>query len=381
MAKTPTIKRQPIPILLFIALLLSFTACKSNQENKNTLSQTDVDSCCMPVASSRFGNTDGTSAPAGVKTIEIHGTMALIPGGTFTMGARERQFAKPDEFPNNEIEVNSFYMDIHPVTNAQFRDFVEATGYITTAEVAPDWEEIKQQLPPGTPKPDESLLVPASLVFQSPGQRVSLNNYQSWWEWVPGANWKHPLGPDSSIEGKDEFPVVHISWYDANAYAQWAGKRLPTEAEWEYAARGGHNNYIYPWGNELITPRKANYWQGEFPYSDKQEDGFDGPSPVRSFPANGYGLYDMAGNVWEWTADWYHHDYYKMLAREEITQNPTGPTTSFDPAEPGLDKKTIRGGSFLCNDSYCAGYRASARMKSSPDSGMLHLGFRLVKDI
>jgi formylglycine-generating enzyme len=379
MAIKISLKRSTKFTIPLIVVLFCISSCKTG--NKNETLKTETDSCCMPATASRFGSSEGNATPNHVKTIENKGAMVLIPGGTFTMGARERRFAREDEFPANEVTVSSFYMDVHPVTNAQFREFVEATGYITTAEVAPDWEEMKKQLPPGTPKPDESLLVPASLVFRSPGQRVSLNNYQSWWEWLPGANWRHPMGPDSSVEDKDDFPVVHISWYDANAYAQWAGKRLPTEAEWEYAARGGNNDFIYPWGNDAVTPEKTNYWQGEFPYLDLSEDGFEGPSPVKTFSPNGFGLYDMAGNVWEWTADWYHHNYYLMLATHSEIKNPTGPDTSYDPMEPAIPKRTIRGGSFLCNDSYCAGYRASARMKSSPDSGMLHLGFRLVKEI
>ncbi|MFW5725817.1 MAG: formylglycine-generating enzyme family protein [Bacteroidota bacterium] len=370
--------------LLMAALfgVLTFTGCNNpNSHTSENAEKADSASCCMPATGNRFGAANATTGTNIPQTIQEHGKMVFIPGGTFTMGARERQFARQDEFPTNEVTVNSFYMDVHPVTNAQFREFVEATGYVTTAEVAPDWDEMKKQLPPDTPKPPDSLLVPASLVFHSPSHRVNMQNYQSWWEWVPGANWRHPLGPDSSIEGLDSLPVVHISWFDANAYAQWAGKRLPTEAEWEYAARGGNNDFIYPWGNERVTPEKANYWQGEFPYSDDVEDSYEGVAPVRSFMPNGFGLYDMAGNVWEWTADWYHHDYYKMLAQEQNIVNPGGPDNSFDPMEPGVPKKTIRGGSFLCNDSYCAGYRASARMKSSPDSGMLHLGFRLVKDV
>jgi len=369
-----------LTILIIFTLLPQLNACKFKSAEKETTSD-NTDTCCLPTGQNRFAaKPEGTELKSNYQ-IDEYGKMALIPGGTFTMGARETKFARQDEFPNNEVRIDSFYMDIHPVTNAQFRTFVEATGYITIAEQPVDWEEIRQQLPSGTPKPHDSLLVPSSLVFRSPGQRVSLNEYQSWWEWVAGANWKHPLGPNSSIEGKEDHPVVHISWYDAHAYAQWAGKRLPTEAEWEYAARGGYNDYIYPWGDEPVNPQKANYWQGEFPYYDKGEDGFEGIAPVMSFPANRFGLFDMAGNIWQWTADWYHAEYYSMLAAENISRNPAGPDVSYDPMEPGIPKRTIKGGSFLCNDSYCAGYRASARMKSSPDSGMLHLGFRLVKDI
>jgi len=379
--KSASLKIVPAISILLTSLILYGCNNPENQATTQTESKTDSASCCMPATGSRFGNGNPSGTDSITKSIDEHGTMVLIPGGTFTLGARETQFAREDEFPANEVTVNSFYMDIHPVTNAQFREFVEATGYVTTAEVAPDWEEMKKQLPPGTPKPADSLMVPASLVFHSPSQRVNMQNYQSWWEWVPGANWRHPLGPNSTIEGLDSLPVVHISWYDANAYAEWAGKRLPTEAEWEYAARGGNNDFIYPWGNELVTPERANYWQGEFPYYDNVEDAYEGAAPVKTFPANGFGLYDMAGNVWEWTADWYHHDYYKMLAQQQNIENPTGPESSHDPMEPGIPKKTIRGGSFLCNDSYCAGYRASARMKSSPDTGTLHTGFRLVKDV
>lgn len=361
---------------------LIFSGCRSATESDQQSENGGGADCCMPLTPPRFG-VAGTSQDAVTEphfSVNEHGMM-IIPGGTFVMGARESQFARPDEFPNHRVRVDSFLMDKHPVTNSQFRAFVEATGYITTAELPPDWEEMKKQLPPGTPKPDESLLVPASLVFRSPGRRVSMDDYQSWWEWVPGANWKNPLGPGSSIEGMDSFPVIHVSWYDAQAYAEWAGKRLPTEAEWEYAARGGFDDFIYPWGHEPVSPERANYWQGSFPYHNTADDGFERAAPVRSFPPNGFGLYDMAGNVWQWTADWYHYDYYSSFRPGEIAMNPGGPDISFDPMEPGIPKKTIRGGSFLCNDSYCAGYRASARMKSSPDTGSLHVGFRCVKNI
>ncbi|WP_016777238.1 formylglycine-generating enzyme family protein [Anaerophaga thermohalophila] len=357
-------------------LTVLFSGCQTKEESTK---KTD---CCMPESQigryNSFQNADSQNRNNYPE--EKQNDMVLIPGGVFEMGAREKKFSKPDEFPVHHVRVDSFYMDRHPVTNAQFREFVDATGYVTTAERKPDWEELKKQLPEGTPEPPDSVLVPASLVFKSPGRQVSLQNYQSWWQWVPGADWRHPFGPESSIDGLDDHPVIHISWYDAQAYARWAGKRLPTEAEWEYAARGGHDNYTYPWGNEPVGPGKANFWQGNFPYKNVVEDGFEGSAPVGSFPPNGYGLYDMAGNVWEWTADWYHPDYYRALAGEGVAYNPAGPEVSYDPMEPGVPKKAIRGGSFLCNDSYCAGYRASARMKSSPDSGMLHLGFRCVKD-
>lgn len=366
---------------VFVSILVSLVILPSACRQKN---QTSADAtCCMPANSSRFATATDTmnlSSALDSMTMLSNG-MLLIPGGTFDMGARENRFSRPDEFPVHKVKVDSFLMDMYPVTNSEFRAFVEATGYITTAEKAPDWEEIKKQLPPGTPRPHDSVLVAASMVFSAPLGRVSLNDYHSWWRWVPGANWKHPMGPESSIEGMDDYPVVHVSWFDAAAYAEWAGKRLPTEAEWEYAARGGMDTYVYPWGNDPVSPRLANYWQGEFPYLDLNEDGFPTAAPVGSFQANGFGLFDMAGNVWEWTADWYHHDYYQTFPKNRVADNPKGPNQSYDPMEPGVPKKTIRGGSFLCNDSYCAGYRASSRMKSSPDTGTMHIGFRCVKNL
>lgn len=294
------------------------------------------------------------------------------------MGASDTE-GRPDEYPQHQVKVSGFWMDATEVTNAQFAAFVEATGYVTTAERAPDWEELKKQLPPGTPKPPDSVLVAASLVFTPPKQQVALNNPGQWWSWRKQANWRQPQGPGSSLKGRENHPVVHVSWYDAVAFARWAGKRLPTEAEWEYAARGGAQDKRYPWGNEDVEADKpkANTWQGSFPDRNTAWDKYAGLAPVKSFAPNKYGLYDMAGNVWEWCSDWYAADYYSK-ASAELTLNPAGPASSHDPQEPVMPKRVVRGGSFMCHSSYCKGYRVTARMKSSEDTGLENTGFRCV---
>lgn len=304
--------------------------------------------------------------------------MVWIAGGSFMMGASDRQ-GRPDEYPQHPMTVKGFWMDATEVTNAQFTRFVQATGYITTAERKPDWEEIKKQLPPGTPKPADSLLAAGSLVFTPPAEAVSLDDASQWWKWVKGADWKHPQGPGSSIAGKDRYPVVQVSWEDAAAYARWAGKQLPTEAEWEFAARAGLTAQPYTWGSEDVEAGrpKANVWQGHFPDKNTVKDGFARVAPVKSFAPNAYGLYDMAGNVWEWCADWYNADYYTQCAGKKPL-DPKGAAASLDPDEPTVPKRVVRGGSFLCHASYCASYRVSARMKTSPDTGLEHTGFRCV---
>jgi len=321
-----------------------------------------------------------SSENAKVPDSEPTNGMVLIPGGTLHMGGDNRQ-ADANEFPKHHVEIQSFWMDTHEVTNEQFAKFVEATGYVTIAEKEIDWEQMKKEVAPGTPKPSEDLLQPGALVFQPTDQPVRLDNPALWWHWTLGADWKHPEGPQSSIEDKMDHPVVQIAWEDATAYADWAGKRLPTEAEWEWAARGGKEDMIYPWGNEDVNTGKpkANFWQGLFPYQNRMVDGFYASAPVGSFAPNGYGLYDMAGNVWEWCSDWLDVGFYNKP--EALISNTRGPKTANNPAMPLLREKIMRGGSFLCNDDYCSGYRNSRRMGSGTDTGLNHTGFRCVKEL
>jgi len=360
-------------------LLLAIGSCGKKEEKISATASTESMSCASSLPA-RFSATNTADTISTSKTVSYDG-MVKIPDGEFLMGASDDE-GREDEYPQHRVKVNGFWMDATEVTNAQFEKFVKATGYVTTAEIKPDWQEIKKQLPPGTPKPDESVLVAASLVFVPTTTPVDLNNVAQWWSWTEGANWKHPSGPQSDIKGKENYPVVHISWDDANAYAKWAGKRLPTEAEWEFASRGGLVDKKYFWGNEAPEQgkSKANTWDGKFPYLNSAKDKFTGAAPVKSFTPNKYGLYDMAGNVWEWCSDWYTPEYYKQLSGS-IANNPKGPSKSYDPMEPRVPKKVVRGGSFLCNASYCKGYRVTARMKSSPDTSLDHTGFRCVADI
>jgi formylglycine-generating enzyme len=294
--------------------------------------------------------------------------MVWIPAGSFEMGSAE--FDGPgcpecichitnETLPIHPVELDGFWIDQTPVTNAQFQKFVDATGYVTQAEK------------PFSDKP------PGSAVFVAPEEMPDLHDYLKWWKYVEGADWRHPDGPNSNLDGREDRPVVHVSWDDAQAYAKWAGKRLPTEAEFEYAARGGQAQKRYVWGDDLTPGGKwlANIWQGRFPVENTKEDGWYGTSPVRTYPANGYGLYDMSGNVWEWCSDWYRPDYYSNSPR----QNPQGPASGYDPAEPDVPKRVQRGGSFLCSDSYCKGYMPGSRGKGEPSFCASHIGFRCVR--
>ncbi len=311
--------------------------------------------------------------------------MVWIAGGTFLQGAvPQDKMAMNHEKPAIKVAVDGFYMDATEVTNAQFAKFVKETGYITTAEREIDWEEMKKQVPEGTPKPHDSILQPGSLTFKKTKVSVpNLYDFSQWWKWTIGASWRHPNGPESDITGKDNYPVVQVSFEDAMAYCQWAGRRLPTEAEWELAARAGSKGTTYFWGDDAsILSEKANTWEGEFPVDNTQEDGFELSAPVKSYSANAYGLYDMAGNVWEWTSDWYNTNYYKEHAVSNVTlRNPKGAGTPYTPNNPYAKEKIVKGGSFLCSVSYCASYRVSAKMGSSTDSSLEHTGFRTVASI
>lgn len=311
--------------------------------------------------------------------------MVWIPGGTLIQGAvAQDEHAMSHEKPAHKVAIDGFFMDVTEVTNAQFEKFVKATGYKTMAEREIDWEEMKKQLPEGTAKPHDSIMQPGSLTFKKTKEPVpNLYDFSQWWKWTIGANWKMPNGPGSSIKGQDDHPVVHIAYEDAQAYCEWTGRRLPTEAEWELAARGTNQNTVYFWGDdETILSQMSNTWEGQFPTKNTQQDGFERRAPVKTYEPNDFGLYDMAGNVWEWTSDWYNTKYYEQVSNSgSIRKNPKGAEVPFNERDPYAREKVMKGGSFLCNASYCASYRVSARMATSLDSSLEHLGFRTVATV
>lgn len=307
--------------------------------------------------------------------------MVWIPGGEFSMGAAQvagmnhvGMRAVEDSQPIHRVYVDGFWMDQTDVTNEQFEEFVKATGYITVAE-----RKLRAEDFPGAPPEN---LVAGGVVFRAPDHAVALNNHFQWWLYVKGANWRHPTGPDSNLKRRAKYPVVQIAYEDAEAYARWRGKRLPTEAEWEFAARDGLTGKLYAWGDEFRPNGKwmANTHQGHFPDEDTADDGYAGISPVAQYPPNGYGLYDISGDVWQWTSDWYRADYYAQLAASGVVaRNPGGPTNPYDPAEPTERKRVLRGGSFLCTDQYCSRYMIGTRGKGEVSTGTNHLGFRCVR--
>jgi formylglycine-generating enzyme required for sulfatase activity len=357
--------------LLQAATIMLLAGCGIHDTKKTAADTTGnrrMEYCAPP---NRFAATQTTG-----------GDMAYIPAGTFEMGTNEVE-AYEQEKPAHTVRVAAFWIDKTEVTNSQFKTFVDETGYVTIAERKLDWNELKLMLPPGTPKPPEDKLQPGSLVFTPPAPGVSLDHIEAWWKWVPGACWKHPEGPGSSLDNRWNHPVVHVAWEDAAAYARWAGKRLPTEAEWECAARGGLQSKRYAWGDDLLLGGHfmANIFQGKFPAPNSGLDGFEGTAPAASFPANSYGLYDMIGNVWEWTADWYDVSAYKKIPAGTVLTNPHGPEKPQHPDDNAYAlERVTRGGSFLCADNYCINYRPSARRGTSFDSGASHIGFRCVSD-
>ncbi|WP_411968771.1 formylglycine-generating enzyme family protein [Haloferax sp. YSSS75] len=304
--------------------------------------------------------------------------MAWIPGGTYTMGSDKFY---PEEGPPRAVTVDGFWMDTHHVTNAEFAEFVDETGYTTFAERDPS--------PDDYPDVDPEKLVAGSAVFTSPNHPVNLQNPNHWWAYIPGADWRHPLGPDSSIAGKEDHPVVHVAYEDAEAYAEWAGKTLPTEAQWERAARGGLDGKRFVWGDEHVVDGRlmANTWQGQFPYENQKLDGYERTSPVGAFPANDYGLYDMAGNAWQWTRDWYSDDPQAGTADAPTCCTPTNPRgvteeQSIDPRDPTqIPRKVLKGGSHLCAPNYCFRYRPAARYPEPIDTSTNHVSFRCIVEV
>ena len=307
--------------------------------------------------------------------------MVWVEGKSYTKGAKQNDdYAMVREKPSHEVYIDGFYIDITEVTNNQFQKFVNETGYLTIAERQIEWDEMKKSLPPGTPKPHDSILQPGSLIFNDQIKTVeNMQNYFQWWRWQKGANWKAPKGPGSSIENKGSYPVVHIAYEDAKAYCEWANRRLPTEAEWESAAQGNYENAVFPWGDNVnLLNSNANTWQGDFPVKNESIDGYEMIAPVKSFPANSIGIFDMVGNVWEITGDLFNLNYYSEISSETELKNLKGASSCYNPSNPYEIQYVMKGGSFLCHDSYCASYRISARMGVSIGSGSDHTGFRTV---
>ncbi len=362
-----------------LLLLLLCAGCKTQSPDSSAASPSSVPHAGHQGGSLSARPTPPDAASAAVAVINqapppgpAPTGMVWIPGGTFWMGCADCEM--PDALPVHLVAVDGFWMDQTPITNAEFARFVKATGYVTIAERQPDPKDF-----PGAPP---EMLVPGSAVFTPPPADVPLDNHLRWWRYVKDASWKQPEGPGSSTTGREDHPAVHIAWDDAVAYAKWAGKRLPSEAEFEFAARGGLDRNRYAWGNELQPGGKwpANIWQGRFPVQNAVADSYARTSPVRAFPANGFGLYDVGGNVWQWCADWYRPDYFEKLAAASGTARiPQGPADSFDPQEPGIPKRVQKGGSFLCSDEYCTRYLVGSRGKGAVDSGSSNVGFRCVK--
>jgi formylglycine-generating enzyme required for sulfatase activity len=351
--------------IVIASLMIACSGCRSEPEPHRREHPAPAASRQPAGAPAPHVNAEPAPTPA-------HPGMIWVPGGTFWMGCEG--CGMPDALPSHLVSVQGFWMDEAPVTNAQFAEFVKATAYVTVAERPLDPKEY-----PGVPL---DKLVPGSAVFTGTPAAVALDNPLQWWRYTPGASWRHPAGPSSSLQGRADHPVVHVAFEDALAFAKWADKRLPTEAEFEFAARGGLDRHRYPWGNEMTPGGKpvANTWQGQFPVRDRGEDGHLGTSPVTAFPPNGFGLRDMGGNVWQWCSDWYRPDTYAVRARGGgIVRDPQGPADSFDPEEPGAAKRVLRGGSYLCTDQYCARYLVGSRGKSEISSGTSNLGIRLVR--
>ncbi|WP_299434819.1 formylglycine-generating enzyme family protein [uncultured Maribacter sp.] len=366
-------------VVLGLALVAFCVQCKNVDSKK--VDKTNEEEIALKEGKVVIPDSIRTKMPKGTSIPE---GMVWISGAEFLQGAvPQDKMAMKHEKPAHKVAVDGFFMSATEVTNDQFAKFVKETGYITVAEREIDWEDMKKQLPEGTQKPHDSILQPGSLTFKKTKSSLpNLYDFSQWWRWTIGASWKHPNGPGSSIKGKGNYPVVQVSYEDAVAYCSWDGSRLPTEAEWELAARGENLEAIYFWGDDVVDLKKrANTWEGEFPVVNTKMDGYERRAPVKSYPANSNGLFDMAGNVWEWTTDWYNTNYYKEQgALNQVTYNPTGASNPFTENNPYAKEKVIKGGSFLCSDSYCASYRVSSRMGSSPDSSLEHLGFRTVKE-